>query len=126
MQKSRVEITESQLREIIKESVKQALINEGLWGGLKALGQKAGTAISNAYGNAKAAYQAGSAYQERTKAINQAMQSVEQLKQLFTQYKGSGVFNDKMVWTALGTLSKALNTNTSAEMYNQAMGGNYA
>lgn len=42
MQKSRVEITESQLREIIKESVNQVLINEGLWGGSRLSGRKPG------------------------------------------------------------------------------------
>lgn len=90
MQKSRVEITESQLREIIKESVNQVLINEGLLGGVGSLWRAGKDAVRTRYNNFKTnvqnnvhqmkdTYNAGSNYQNAQQLSKQANNTLKQL-----------------------------------------------
>ena len=91
---NRIQLTETELRHIIEESVKQCLIQEGIWDGIKNVARGAWDATKAVGNNVGAMYYNGVAngqierlqqmqqqYQERIKEIQMQIQQLQQKAQ---------------------------------------------
>lgn len=88
--KQTVRLTESELRAMIQETINEALQDEGLWGGIGALGSKLGNKASrvaqntgNAIGNAwdKTKERVGNAYNNAVDNVKQGYESAKKTYQ---------------------------------------------
>ena len=85
--KQTVRLTESEFRAMVQETINEALQDEGLWGGISALGSKFGNKASrvaqntgNAIGNAwdKTKERVGNAYNNAVDNVKQGYQNAKQ------------------------------------------------
>ena len=88
--KQTVRLTESELRAMIQETINEAMEDEGLWGGISALGSKFGNKASrvaqntgNAIGNAwdKTKQTVGNAYNNAVDNVKQGYQNAKKTYQ---------------------------------------------
>ena len=142
--KQTIRLTESQLSEMIQQSINEALEDESIWGGLSSIGSKmknatskmaknAGNAmgnawnrtkgaVSNAYNNAKKTYQVGSANQDAQTAIKNAINALNNLKmadQKMQQAGMSSIIGNKGQREAIENCLKALQGGGATSISNR-------
>lgn len=142
MKKEQIQLSEQDLHFLVEEAVKEYMIQEGLWGGMKNLAQKgtqamktnmsnmgkgiankaqnaynsAKTTVSNAYNNAANA--TSNAYNNVKTAYQQgsAQQDIQNVNKALQPMVQKGILGQKQYNTILGMLNKAMQAQGGQRM----------